>query len=245
VVVATRTADVENGATRVSIPHQPEELDADLVPYLGEVEALGLVLKAPLVFMVPYLPALAATVNRGYRMKREAVAAAEAEGKWQRVLWLHEKPYRMSVFLRVRDHMGDRDYWQALGSLWLETENLHEDQAEWIAALTASRPGRAQWLMDETERAALAGLDEQLTVYRGFRRPGKHLAPSWTLDRARAEWFARRPLDRNKGYVATTTVAKSSVMAYFTGRGEQEIVLEPGHLPEPQITTAQPFSNGI
>jgi len=99
--------------------------------------------------------------------------------------------------------------------------------------------------MDETERAALAGLDEQLTVYRGFRRPGKHLAPSWTLDRARAEWFARRPLDRNKGYVATTTVAKSSVMAYFTGRGEQEIVLEPGHLPEPQITTAQPFSNGI
>lgn len=236
--MATRTADVETGATGVSILHQPEELDVDLVPYLGEVETLGLVLKAPLVFMVPYLPALAATVNRGYRMKREAVAAAEAEGKWQRVLWLHEKPYRMTVFLRVRDQMSDRDYWQALGSLWLETENLHEDQAEWIAVLNASRPSRAQWLMDETERAALAGLDEQLTVYRGFRRPGRHLAPSWTLDRARAEWFARRPLDPHgsKGYLATATVAKTSVIAYFAGRGEQEIVLNPGKLPAPRIT---------
>lgn len=83
-------------------------------------------LKAPLVFMVPYVPALAATANRAYCMKREAVAAAEVAGKWQKVLWLHEKPYRMSVFLRVRDRMGDRDYWQGLGSMSLETENLHE-----------------------------------------------------------------------------------------------------------------------
>jgi len=93
------------------------------------------------------------------------------------VLWLHEKPYRTSVFLRVRDHVSDRDYWQALGSLWLETENLHEDQAEWIAALTASRPGRAQWLMDDTERAALAGLDEQLTVYPRLSPPRQTPGP--------------------------------------------------------------------
>jgi hypothetical protein len=149
-----------------------EELDCELLPFLGE-SPIGLVLKAPLVFVVPYLPQLAATANRAYRMKREAVAAAEAEGKWQKVLWLHEKPYRMSLFLRV----CDRDYWQALGSLWLETENLHEDQDEWVAALTASRSGRTEWLMDEAERAVLARLDEQVTVYRGFRRPGRHLAP--------------------------------------------------------------------
>jgi hypothetical protein len=38
----------------------------------------------------------------------------------------------MSVFLQVRDCMSDRDYWPALGSMWLKTENLYEDQAEWI-----------------------------------------------------------------------------------------------------------------
>ncbi|MGH2903268.1 MAG: hypothetical protein ACRDK7_06760 [Solirubrobacteraceae bacterium] len=221
-----------------SITADAQELDAELLPFLGD-SPIGPVLKAPLVFMVPYLPALAATANRAYRQKRQAVAHAESHGDWQRVLWLHEKPYRMSVFLAVRDRMSDRDYWQALGSMWLETENLHEDQDEWVAALTASRPGRSQWLMDETESAVLARLDAQVTVYRGFRRPGRHLAPSWTLDRARAEWFARRPLDppSGDGYLATATVPKRSVIAYFAGRGEQEIVLNPDELPEPRITT--------
>lgn len=215
-----------------------EELDRELLPFLGD-SPIGLVLKAPLVFMVPYLPELAAIANHAYRTKREAVADAEAEGKWQKVLWLHEKPYRMTVFLSVREHMSDLGYWQALGSLWLETENLHEDQDEWVAALTASRPGRAEWLLDETERAVLAGLDEQVTVYRGYRRPGRHLAPSWTLDRARAEWFAKRAIDSHSsgGYLATATVPKACVIAYFAGRGEQEIVLDPDQLPEPQVTT--------
>lgn len=214
-----------------------EELDPELRPFLGE-SPIGTVLKAPLLFMVPYLPQLAAIANRAYRGKRQALAHAESEGNWQRVLWLHEKPYRMSVFLQVRDRMSDRDYWQALGDLWLDTENLHEYQDEWVDALTASRPGRARWLMDETERAVLAGLGNQVTLHRGFRRQGRHLAPSWTLDRARAEWFAGRPLDPHSGggYLATVTVPKRSVIAYFAGRNEREIVLDPGQLPEPQIT---------
>ena len=188
---------------------------------------------------MPYLAELAPIANRAYRGKREALARAEAEGKWQKVLWLYEKPYRMSVFLHVRDRMSDRDYWQALGSLWLETENLHEDQDEWVGALSADRAGRARWLMNEDERAVLASLDDQVTAHRGFRRPGRHLAPSWTLDRARAEWFAMRPLDPHgsSGYLATATVPKTSVIAYFAGRGEQEIVLDPGELPESQVTT--------
>jgi hypothetical protein len=213
-----------------------ETLDCELLPFLGE-SSFGAVLKAPLVFRVPYLPQLAATANREYRQKRQGVARAESDGNWQKVLWLHEKPYRMSVFLRVRERMSDRDYWQTLASLWLETENLHEDQQEWVGALTASRAGRAQWLMDESERAILASFDGRVKVYRGFRRPGRHLAPSWTLDAARAQWFARRAIDRGTGgYLATVTVPKASVIAYFGGRGEQEIVLDPAELPEPQIT---------
>ena len=88
------------------------------------------------------------------------------------MLWLHEKPYRMSVFLQVCNRMADRDYWQALGSLWLDTENLHEDQDEWVAALTADRAGRSRWLIDEDERAVLANLGDQVTAHRGFRRGG-------------------------------------------------------------------------
>ncbi len=233
-----RTGDFETGAMKAaSILPQPEELDIELLPFLGEVDTLGAVLKAPLVFMVPYLAELAPIANRAYRGKREAVARAEAEGKWQKVLWLHEKPYRISVFRQVRDRMANRDYWQALGSLWLETENLHEHQDEWVGALTADRAGRARWLMDEDERAVLASLGDQVTAHRGFRRAGRHFAPSWTLSVTRAEWFARRAIDPGTGgYVASVTVPSASVIAYFGGRSEQEIVLDPGQLPEPQIT---------
>jgi hypothetical protein len=208
-----------------------ETLDCELLPFLGE-SSFGAVLKAPLVFRVPYLPQLAATANREYRQKRQAVARAESDGNWQKVLWLHEKPYRMSVFLRVRERMSDRDYWQTLASLWLETENLHEDQHEWVVALTADRACRSQSLMDETERAILAGLDEEVSVYRGFRLRGRHLAPSWTLDAARAQWFAGRAIDPGTdGYLATVTIPKAIVIAYFSGRNEQEIVLDPRQLP--------------
>jgi hypothetical protein len=47
------------------------ELHRDLVPYLAESEVLGEVLKAPLVFMVPYLPVMARPANEMYRTKTE------------------------------------------------------------------------------------------------------------------------------------------------------------------------------
>jgi hypothetical protein len=232
-----RTGDFQTGAMRAaSILHQPEELDIELLPFLGEVDTLGTVLKAPLLFMVPYLAELAPIANRAYRGKREAVARAEAEGKWQKVLWLHEKPYRMSVFLQVRDRMADRDYWQALGSLWLETESPRGSGR--VGGRAYRRPRRSLPVADGRGRAR-----RPRQPRRGggrlsrFHRPGRHRAPSWTLNLARAEWFARRPIDRGAGrYLASVTVPKASVIAYFGGRNEQEIVLDPRQLPTPRIT---------
>jgi hypothetical protein len=168
------------------------ELHRDLVPYLAESEVLGEVLKAPLVYMVPYLPAMAHLANEMYRTKTEGIRRAEAQRNWHRIVWLHEKPYRLSAFLSISGRLSDQEYWEALGSIWIGTENLHDDQEQWLGALTAHRPGRARWLMDDADRARLAELGEEVTIYRGFARPGSYRAPSWTLSRSRAEWFASR-----------------------------------------------------
>jgi len=49
--VAMRTGDFQTGAMKAaSILRQPEELDIELLPFLGEVDTLGAVQKAPLVF---------------------------------------------------------------------------------------------------------------------------------------------------------------------------------------------------
>jgi hypothetical protein len=46
---------------------------------------------------------------------------------------------------------------------------------------------------------------------------------SWTLDRERAEWFANR-FDQ-KGIVIEKAIGKEEIVAYFSGRGDQEIIV--------------------
>jgi hypothetical protein len=228
----TSAATIDAGADEV-------ELHRDLVPYLAESEVLGEVLKAPLVFMVPYLPEMARLANEMYRTKTEGIHRAAAERNWHKIVWLHEKPYRLRAFLSIRERLSDQGYWEALGSIWIETENLHDDQEQWLGALTAQRPGRARWLMDDADRATLAELGQDVTVYRGFARPGSYRAPSWSLSRSRAEWFANRAAltspDR-RGYLATTRLPKSWVLAYTNGRGEREIILDPATLQAVRVT---------
>ena len=232
-------AQSETSAATIDAVADEVELHRDLVPYLAESEVLGEVLKAPLVFMVPYLPVMAHLANEMYRTKTQGIRRAEAERKWHRIVWLHEKPYRLSAFLSIRDCLSDREYWEALGSIWIETENLHDDQEQWLGALTARRPGRARWLMDDADRATLAELSEVITIYRGFARPGSYRAPSWSLSRSRAEWFANRAAltspDR-RGYLATARLPKSQVLAYTNGRGENEIILDPATLQAVRVT---------
>ena len=216
------------------------ELHRDLVPYLAESEVLGEVLKAPLVFMVPYLPVMAPLANEMYRAKTEGIRRAEAERNWHKIVWLHEKPYRLRAFLSIRDRLSDQEYWEALGSIWIETENLHEDQEQWLQALTAHRPGRTRWLMDDADRATLAKLGEDVTIYRGFARPGGYRAPSWSLSRSRAKFFANRAAltsPERQGPLATTRLPKSQVLAYTNGRGEHEIILDPATLRTVSVTT--------
>jgi hypothetical protein len=94
--------------------------------------------------------------------------------------------------------------------------------------------------MDDADRATLAELGEEVTIYRGFARWGGYCAPSWTLSRSRAEWFANRAAltspDR-QGYLATTRLPKSQLLAYTNGRGEREIILDPATLQAVRVTT--------
>lgn len=60
-----------------------EELHPDLVQYLGESEVLGAVLKAPLVFLVPYQPTLTAFANEMYRTKLDGLLDGSCCGRFR------------------------------------------------------------------------------------------------------------------------------------------------------------------
>jgi hypothetical protein len=138
---------------------------------------------------------------------------------------LVERPYKMERLEALAPKMTDTDYWAALGLWYTEQEFFNQAQLRRLFAI--DRPGR-EHLMDEEDRAFLAQLPESFDVFRGYGKTANGW--SWTLDRKKAIWFAQRfaGVSSDKPpMLATGSIDRSAVVAYFGGRGESEIVVDP------------------
>ena len=214
---------------------------ADLAAMLGRVEdldpelaccetqsAIGPVIKHPLLFAVPYIPAMNAMINDAFHAKKAAVEEAKANRRWGHYLWLHERPYRVHAFARIAAQLDDTTYWEQLGQLWTDSENIFEAEALWLRLLgEPSRIASRARMMTAEERQHLDRLPDRVIVYRGYSYAGRNSGMSWSLSRDVARRFAFRLTVDTPGRIARREIAKDEVIAYFTGRGEQEIVLAP------------------
>ncbi len=205
-----------------------EPLHEDLVPHLCDLPRLGWRgLKHPLVFQIPYTPEYNAMANEQYRRKKEALAEAEAEGAWGTFVYLHERPYRWPALRDIAKRVPTAKYWPIVGDIWTDSENIFEEAAMVRACLEgyghdlALRPS----MMSEKERLALAGMPATMVIWRGVKTRDMGHGMSWTRARAKAVWFACRFTDA--GYLWKAEVRREHVLAYFEGRGEQEIVAFP------------------
>lgn len=202
-----------------------EELHADLIPYVRD-GATGRMLHHPLVIDPFFSPHMHRLANRQYAAKVEALDRAVAAKDWHLVVFLHERPYRLDAFAEYAEAMSDREYWQLLSAIWVDTESLSSDQSEWWELLMADRPGRDEWFMDDADRAVLCGLPDVVTVWRGVNEDGGNESGlSWTLDREQAVWFATR--FGRRGVLLEVTLERSEIIACVAGRGEQEVILDP------------------
>ena len=209
-----------------------EPLHSDLVPFLEKSELLGTCLKHPLVYDIPHIPMLAFRANDTYAAKRKALAKALADKDWSSYIWLHERPYRRDALWTIRRKLTDREYWDLVGMVWTDSENIWQWGSLTRLLIGSQRPGR-RYIMNKEERAALAAMPDTLTIYRGLTSRGTRKGWSWTLDRAKAEWFAKRlAQEGDEPIVLTGTVSKAHVIAYFTGRDEEEIVVNPRDVKE-------------
>jgi hypothetical protein len=202
-----------------------EDLHPDLVPYLGNSPKVGRVLKHPLVFELFYDPQSNARINKCYLAKREYAEQKFREGNYRGWLWMFERPHRLEKFLEIMDRLPDEEYWKLLGSIWADSENLWQYSGVLGSLLRSGRPGREK-MMDEEELAFLKNLPETFTVYRGHQGRRNRLGWSWSLSYFRARWFAER-FGQKGAAVVRATVAREDVVAYFSGRGEFEIVADP------------------
>lgn len=68
--------------------------------------------------------------------------------------------------------------------------------------------------------------DDMVTIYRGVR-VNDYKGLSWTVDKSKAEWFAKRfGINEEKGYVFTGQIKKKDIIAFFDNRNEEEVVCD-------------------
>jgi len=196
-----------------------EPLHPDLVPYL-EDGVLGKQVRHPLLYQVPLWTN--GYANQLYLRKKEDLIDAVLHRKFKKIVFLHERPYRVDAFSKIASDLPDETYWSLLGSIWTDTENSWQNLDEWKSLFSSNRPKREK-LMDWDENLAFSSLTDTVKVYRGCQKGINENGISWTLKREKAEWFATR--FSKDGVVLEKEVSKEDILAVFTGRNEFEAVI--------------------
>jgi hypothetical protein len=137
------------------------------------------------------------------------------------------------------DNISDEIYWKIIGHCYTNSELGHSNSEVIAGYLNNPRPER-HYLMNVEERAFLAEVPEQLTIYRGCsiaEIESNKLRYSWTLDIKVAEFFAYKYTraideknkcnDMSKYDVIERVINKDEIVAYFNGRDESEILYFP------------------
>ena len=158
-------------------------------------------------------------------VQKSIIKSVDAVTHYLQFIHLVRAPYLPAFFKFTRHFLSLSDYSSFLGSMWtmVEFPNV-DDNITAPEFVKIFRSADKTLLMDENEYEQYLSLPEEITVYRGIRGRGRLEALSWTLDIDKAEWFAKR---WNKGgKVYSARVKKEDVLAVFTSRNEDEIVVD-------------------
>lgn len=151
----------------------------------------------------------------------------------KQLFFLLNKPYYLTFLKFSAPVLSQEDLGHLLADAWILEECPNQDRnvsKRELLALFRSVP--PEYLMNQEERAAYKSLEDIVTVYRGVTSYNvKNVkALSWTLDRDTAEWFAHR--FGEEGTVYEAQIPKEHILAYFNGRNESEVVVDPKYLEQ-------------
>lgn len=198
-------------------------LHEDLVPYLRDMQNFK-ALQHPLVYQVPYSPELNDMINKQYEFRLKKISEVRKEKDWAAFFILYERPYRLQAFMDVEEQMSHPDYWRYLAYVIQDSENLWQFLNLLLPLLKTKKRPLRRWLMTQKEQSILMQQPEEFEIYRGCSDKNKN-GISWTLDKEKAIWFAKRFNCKNP-LLIEGKVLRKNVWAYFEGRNESEILID-------------------
>ena len=251
-----------------------EELHPDLQPWVVEMDIMGTMVKHPFLF-IHYNPAANGTrnpdgtdvpftasyINAAYLNKKEYLDTCLRSSDYSGYVYAHEKPHAVEALHRVWEkglawqwrrsnqedaHTIKKEFFSLMASVWKQTEFPHQRADLWLKLFKI--PG-TDLLMSETDFLwldATRAAQEQLTIYRGSSHIDLRLGLSWTLSLEKARWFADRFDDESQmAEVVEGLCDPNDVLAFFSERGESEILIHPNNVTVTCKTGGSIFQTGI
>lgn len=158
---------------------------------------------------------------------REKMSKKIDEADLTYLYMLINKPYRLAFIKYTESYLSSEDLAKFLADAWVSTENPNQDVNCPIPYLTRLfKRCDKRYLMTEEDYKVYDSLPNEFTIYRGVTPGHTPKGLSWTRNKDKAIWFASRfNTGSKKGYLLTTVINKSDVLAYFNTRGEEEILV--------------------
>jgi len=183
------------------------------------------IIRHPLVISLYDGESMDEHLNALLKWKNEQVQKAFAERGWRQFIWLHERPYRWDALALLVNALTDRQWFELMGMVWVDSENLWQVQVRWF--LRQKHGWARKWLGDADGATAVKALHPQMTVYRGCSK-GNAIGWSWTLDHQKAEWFAKRfAFNGEEPTVLHGKIQRERIIAGIWSRGESEVICDP------------------
>jgi hypothetical protein len=204
-----------------------EDLDPELEAHFNKSHGFPCI-QHPLVYSMMHSPQMNAVVNYQLKHKKEAVEKAKKEKNWNSYVFLHERAYRVNALSGIVQFIKTKQYWELLASVWVDSENIFQNEELWNKLLCVSLPGT---MMNKGEAKKLDHMPDEFEIYRGYSISNRWKGLSWTIKKDKALWFAtrfKRPNETAK--LAYGTIKKEDVIAYLESRQESEIVVFPGKI---------------
>lgn len=136
---------------------------------------------------------------------------------------------RFDTFLSIRDKLHGKLYWYGLRSAYQQSDNLFDNPFV-RSAFAEDEPGR-EYLMNAREKRYLSSRPDHITIYRGMTVAEYETGSfgiSWTLNEKVAKNFIQSTRNFATNHLPKTvhqiSISKDSIVAYFSGRKEYEII---------------------
>jgi hypothetical protein len=216
-----------------------ERLNPDLIPYI-DVDSPFPFIKHPLLWteLLDHPKNISYTnysTNQIYIKNKKLYDDYLQLKKYDSVIRLISKPLRINWFYdnrqKIYKEMGEDKYYSILREILVEIEFHYYNKEYYSKLLYVGDPLK---MMDDDEKISYDELPENIKIYRGVNDDNncinksnfrKFVGHSWSIDKEISIWFSKRFNLKSK-VVLSIEISKDQVLSYFSGMGEQEILVD-------------------